>query len=86
LRNHSFAKSFELIKASYPERSMEWCFKAIIRSKKWLVYTEKTGAGYWKDKIYLDWFNKINDWIEQGNDPKRLYKGKMKVEDLDFII
>gem|GEM_PF-6085836 len=23
LRHHSFAKSFELIKASYPERSME---------------------------------------------------------------
>ena len=85
LRHHSFAKSFEIVKANYPSRSMEGCFKTIIRSKKWIVYTSKTGAWYWKDKIYLDGFNKVNTWLKKWNDPKKLYKGKVKIEDLDFI-
>ena len=85
LRHHSFARSFEIIKTHYPSRSMEWCFKTIIRSKKWIIYTSKTWAWYRKDKIYLDGFNKVHAWLKKGNDPKKLYKGKIKIEDLDFI-
>ena len=85
LTKFSFAKSFDYIKFAYPERSIEWLFKTIIRSKKWLINTEIVGCGYLKDKIYLEWFQKVDNRILQGNSPEKMYKGKIKIDDLDFI-
>lgn len=86
LTKFTFSKAAEFLRFIYPERSLEWLFKTIIRSKRWIIHTENTGIGYFKDKIYLDGFTKVKQRIDTGNDPEKMYKGKMKLEDLDYIV
>lgn len=38
-----------------------------------------------KDKIYLDGFSKIDKRLQAGNTPEKMYKGKIKIDDLKFI-
>lgn len=86
LQKFTFSKAVEFVKFIYPERSLEWIFKTVIRSKKGIIHTENTGIGYLKDKIYLDGFTKIDKRIQTGNTPTKLYAWKVKIEDLDYII
>lgn len=86
LQKFSFSKAAEYIRFIYPDRSLEWIFKTIIRSKKGLINTEHVWTGYLKDKIYLDGFDKIDKRIQAGNTPEKMYKWKIKIEDLHYII
>jgi len=86
LLKFNFSKATEYLRFTYPERSLEGLFKTIIRSKRGIIDTSQTGIGYLKDKIYLDGFTKINNRIAQGNKPDKMYKGKCKIQDLDYII
>lgn len=86
LLKFSFSKAAEYLRFAYPERSLEGLFKTIIRSKRWLINTEKTWAGYMKDKSYLDWFSKIDKRLQEWNNPEKMYKGKIKIDDLDYVI
>jgi hypothetical protein len=65
----------------------EKIFKGVLRIKRWIENTAIVDAGgvFYKDKIYLEWYLKVKDWIEKWWDESNLYKGKIKIEDLDFI-
>jgi hypothetical protein len=71
----------------YPNKNLETIFKTILKIKKWIEDTSIVSewAVYFKEKVYLDWFMKINDWVEKWNSIEWMYKGKIKLEDLDFI-
>ncbi|MFA7298382.1 MAG: tyrosine/phenylalanine carboxypeptidase domain-containing protein [Candidatus Absconditabacterales bacterium] len=86
LQKFTFSKAAEYIRFIYPDRSLEGIFKTVIRSKKGMIHTENIGTGYLKDKIYLDGLIKIKQRIDAGNDPEKMYKGKMKIEDLDYTL
>lgn len=86
LQEMSFIKSFELCKFLYPNKNIEKLFKTVLRNKRGLVTTsESKWIGFQKDKIYLEGFMKIKKWIENWNNFDKLYKGKIKIEDLKFI-
>lgn len=87
LQDNSFIKSFELCKFLYPSKNMEKLFKTVLRSKRGLVNTGETkGIGFQKDKIYLDGFAKIEKRLKSGNNEEKLYKGKLKIEDLPYLL
>jgi hypothetical protein len=81
----NFSKAFDYIKFAYPERSIEGLFKTIIRSKRGTMHTDNIWTWYYKDKIYLEGFEKITKHIENGKQIEKMYQGKIKIEDLDFI-
>jgi hypothetical protein len=84
-----FQKLFDIAKFLYPRKeNIEKLFKAIVRIKRWIENTAIVDPGtvFYKDKVYLEWYIKIKDWIEKWWDESKLYKGKVKTEDLDFIV
>ncbi len=83
-----FKKLYDLISFVYPYWSVEQKFKTVIRIKKWLIHTSTNGiwTSFLKDKIYLDWLEKIQNAISSWIEINNLYKGKIKIEDLDYII
>ncbi|MDD3262712.1 MAG: DUF1704 domain-containing protein [Candidatus Absconditabacteria bacterium] len=82
-----FKRLCETARFYYPERSNEGLFKTAIRIKRGLIDTSKTGIGTnsTQNKIYLDGFEKIKKEIKES-DLENMYKGKIKIEDLDFIV
>lgn len=87
-QKYNFNKIIDLIKFLHPDRSLEWCFKMAIKIKKWIIDTSITNpwAIAMKEKVYLDWYYKVKKRIENGWDPENMYKWKIKIEDLDYII
>jgi hypothetical protein len=85
LQKFSFSKSADFLRFIYPDRSLEWIFKSIIRSKRGIINTSHTNTWYLKDKIYLDGFSKVDQRLQAGNNPEKMYKGKIKIDDLDYI-
>lgn len=84
-----FHKLFDIAKFLYPRKeNLEKLFKAIVRIKRWIENTAIVDPGtvFYKDKVYLEWYLKIKDRIEKWWDESKLYKGKVKIEDLDFIV
>jgi hypothetical protein len=70
------------------ERTLTGAFKTALRMKKWV---QKTGvvqpwAAYLKDKIYLDGYQRVTQWIEDWGDIEQLMIGKIKISDLKMII
>lgn len=82
-----FIKLVDLIGLIYPNRWTEWKFKTALRIKKWVINTSKINPGtvFKKDKIYLDGYIKINNFVKQGNSLEKMYKGKVKIEDLEIL-
>lgn len=62
-------------------------FKTISRFKKWIIDTSvrHTWAFFAKDKVYLDWFTQVENWIEKWWEVEKLMIWKIKIEDLDLI-
>lgn len=62
-------------------------FKTITRFKKWIIDTsvKNSWAFYSKDKVYVDWFVKVKNWLKEWWELEKLMLGKIKIEDLDFI-
>jgi hypothetical protein len=86
--NYNFSKIVELSKFLYPERSLEWLFKTAIKIKKWITDTSKIDnwAVFLKNKVYFDWYTKINNRINKWNSVEKLIKWKLKINDLWFIV
>ncbi|MFA5747980.1 MAG: tyrosine/phenylalanine carboxypeptidase domain-containing protein [Candidatus Absconditabacterales bacterium] len=86
--NYNFSKIVELSKFLYPERSLEGLFKTAIKIKKGITDTSKidNGAVFLKNKVYFDGYTKINNRINKGNSVEKLIKGKLKINDLGFIV
>lgn len=62
-------------------------FKTALKLKRGIKRTKDIdpGAVYFKDKIYLEGYKKISEWIKDGNDIERLMIGKIKIEDLERL-
>lgn len=86
-QKYNFSKIIDLINFMDQNRSLEWCFKTAIKIKKWIKDTSivHPWAIAMKEKVYLDWYYKIKKWIENWWDEEKMYKGKLKIEDLDYI-
>ena len=64
--------------------SSEKSFRMALRAKRGLTDTESHG-GFTKDIIYLKGYQRIEEFAQQGGDIKKLYLGKVALEDLPFI-
>lgn len=86
-QKYNFSKIIDLINFMDHNRSLEWCFKTAIKIKKWIKDTSivHPWAIAMKEKVYLDWYYKVKKWIEDWWDEEKMYKGKLKIEDLDYI-
>ncbi len=86
--NIDFKKLVHMIDFIYPHRSKELQFKTAIRIKKWIIHTNQIHPGtvFMKDKIYLEWYKNIRDRIENWKFNDKIYKGKIKINDLGFIV
>ena len=82
-----FIKLVDLIGLIYPNRWTERKFKTALRIKKWIINTSKINPGtvFKKDKIYLDGYIKISNFVKEGNSLEQMYKGKVKLEDLEML-
>ena len=69
------------------KKSLVGIFKGVLRVKKWLQDTSVTwlGTTYYKDKIYLDGYLNVRQWIEQWWDETKLMLGKIKIADLPLL-
>lgn len=85
--NMDFKKLVHMIDVFNPDRTKEVQFKAAIRIKKWITHTNRIHPWtvFMKDKIYLEWYDKIKKWIDSWKLTDKIYKGKVKIEDLYFI-
>ena len=86
---YDFLKLFDIAKFVLEQWwNTEKIFKAIVRIKRWIenTSTKWPGTVFYKDKVYLEWYLKIKEWLEKWGDENKLYRGKVKIEDLDFII
>ncbi len=86
-QHRSFSQLADTIRSLRSDRSLSYVFNLCLRLKRGIERTSIRGEGvlYGKNKIYLDGYRRVADWISQGNDPDRLLIGKIKISDLQFI-
>lgn len=84
----SFTQTAALIQSIYPHKKLESIFNRTLRLKRWIRYTQTEGipwTTYQKDKIYVDGYKKIHDWIEAWWNKELLNTGKIKISDISTI-
>lgn len=85
----SFVQSVALIQSVYPHNSLERTFAQVTRFKRGIIHTETSntrGTTYQKDKIYLDGYMRVKEWIDEGGDLELLLSfGKVKISDLPLV-
>lgn len=83
-----FKKLVNMIEFIYPQYSREFHFKTALRIKKWIIHTNKIHPGtvFFKDKIYLEGYKNIKNRIQDEKYNDKIYKGKIKIDDLDYIV
>ncbi len=86
--NLDFKKLVNIIEFMYPQYSKEFYFKTALRIKKWIIHTDyiHPWTVFVKDKIYLEWYKNIKHRAINWKLDDKIYKGKIKIHDLDFII
>ena len=82
-----FVSLANIIKWLYPEDGLLKIFRRTLRFKRWIQNTafRWEWTVYYKDKIYLDGYIKVKNWVEEGGDFEAMLKWKYKIEDLKFI-
>lgn len=78
----SFRNVFEMMQDF--GMSEEKSFRMALRAKRGLGDTEQAGA-FTKDIIYLQGYRRIEKFVKEGGDLKKLYVGKIALEDVPFI-
>ncbi len=84
----SFSETIEFLRVLYPEKSLESLFSDAVRVKRGITHSGTRwiqGTTYQKDKIYLDWYTRVKQWIENGGDSSLLFYGKIKIQDLNIL-
>ncbi len=84
----SFSQLIALLQSMYPERSFEKNFSSATRLKRGIVDTSISGIrwiSYQKDKVYLDGYYNVKNWIENGGNVDSLYFWKIRISDLSLI-
>lgn len=86
-QKYPFEKLVNLALFFYPNKNLETIFKTILKIKKWIEDTSIVNewAVHFKEKVYLDGYMKINDWVEKWNSIEWMYKGKIKLDDLNLL-
>lgn len=79
--SHSFKETFSHLNNFF---NRDTAFKLTLRAKRGTKNPKKSGA-YTKDHIYLKGYYLIKNYVKQGGDLKKLYVGKIRIKDLDFI-
>ncbi len=67
--------------------TLRWAFQWTLRVKKWIqdTWLINPGSVYLKEKVYLDGYTDINNWIAWWGNKEDLMVGKVKVGDLDYV-
>ncbi len=81
--NHSYKKLLHKMEEYY-ENDYWKIFNYILRLKRWL----KSFSSDWfftKDSVYVNWFIKVEDFLESSWELRELYLWKMTLEDLEEI-
>ena len=67
-------------------KTMIWAFKWVLRLKKWMSDTANRWWWlYMKDKIYLEWYTHVSEWLAQWWKREDLMIWKIKIDDLPYI-
>lgn len=63
----SFAQTAALVQSFYPYDSIERVFAKTFRLKRGVIHTDRAdgGATYQKDKIYLEGYKRVHEWITE---------------------
>lgn len=87
-KQNTFSEMVDIMYFLNPNRTLEGIFKSILRIKKWQKNTASKGENSirMKDKVYLDGFEKIKNAKLTPKQEEQLKKGKVKIEDLEFIL
>lgn len=86
--NRDFRKTFELLSFLNPDKDIEKLFKWVLRIKKGIEHTsiKHQGTVFIKDKIYLEWYDMVKKRMKDWESTDRIYKGKIKINDVCFIV
>jgi len=82
-----FVSLANIIKWIYPQDWLLKIFRRTMRFKRWIQNTafKWEWTAYYKDKIYLDGYTKVKNWIDNWGDINKMLKWKYKIDDLDYI-
>lgn len=75
----SFSDTVGLLISLYPEKSLGSIFSDAVRLKRGIIHSWIKGISwitYQKDKIYLDGYMRVNEWIDNGGDGKNFCMGR----------
>ena len=78
---HSYKKLVKKM-LEYYKNDYQRVFADLVRMKRWFSDISKDGC-FMKDAVYLNWFLQINRYVDDGNDLKDLYIGKIHTDDLE---
>lgn len=79
--NHSFEDTFHHLRDFFGRNNS---FRLTIRSKRGTKDPDQPGA-YTKDHVYLKGYHLIKNFIKEGGDLKKLYVGKIGINDLPLM-
>lgn len=80
--NNSYEKLLNRLLEYYND--LDSVFIYLMRLKRWLIDIKQNGF-YTKDLVYLNWYDKIERFLENWWNLKELYLGKISLEDLEDI-
>jgi len=82
-----FVHLSNIIRWLHPQDWLLKIFRRTIRFKRWIQNTafKWKWTSYYKDKIYLDGYIKVKNWIDNWWDINKMLKWKYKIEDLGYI-
>lgn len=78
----SFAELYHALESYGIREQLAW--NLTVKQKRGLEDTSKPG-GFSKNHIYFEGLVKVWQWIAAGNDPKKLYWGRISLEDIEQL-
>ncbi len=82
-----FVHLSNIIRWLHPQEWLLKIFRRTIRFKRWIQNTafKWVWTSYYKDKIYLDGYKKVENFIQEWGDFDKMLKWKYKIDDLKYI-
>ena len=82
-----FVHLSNIIRWLHPQEWLLKIFRRTMRFKRWIQNTafKWVGTSYYKDKIYLDGYKKIDSFIQEWGSFEKMLKWKYKLDDLKYI-
>ena len=82
-----FVHLSNIIRWLHPQEWLLKIFRRTMRFKRWIQNTafKWLWTSYYKDKIYLDGYKKVENFIQEWGDFEKMLKWKYKIDDLKYI-